>query len=98
MNDEGRGKIVVVAIVWLAICAGGVLGWKYFLAPRQKQEVIVQSGSDPRFQHHLTMALDSFSGYAVFRSSEFKEELAKLGIGLNLRDDKADYPREQCGC
>lgn len=92
MNDEGRGKFVVVAIIWLMICAGGVVGWKYFFAPRQKEVVIEQSGSDPRFQTQVSMAIDSFSGYAVFRSPEFKEELAKLGIGLNLRDDKANYP------
>src|SRR5438128_345184 len=91
-SDDSRGKLVVVALVWLLICAGGVAAYKYLIAPRQKAEVVAHSGSDPRFDYHMTLALDSFSGYAVFRSPEFKEELAKLGIGLNLRDDNADYP------
>ncbi len=39
----------------------------------------------------VALALDSFSGYALFRSQEFKNRLRLRGIGLDLVDDGADY-------
>ncbi len=39
----------------------------------------------------LRLSLDAFSGYWVFRSEAFKEELALRGIELELVDDQADY-------
>jgi hypothetical protein len=91
VSEQAKSNSLIVAFVWLMIFAGGALAWRYFFAPRAQGVVVQQSGSDPRFQHQVTLALDSFSGYAAFRSPAFKEELAKQGIGLNLRDDQADY-------
>jgi outer membrane protein OmpA-like peptidoglycan-associated protein/ABC-type nitrate/sulfonate/bicarbonate transport system substrate-binding protein len=42
-------------------------------------------------RQHVRLALDSFSGYCLFRSAEFRRELAAQGIELELVDDKADY-------
>lgn len=39
----------------------------------------------------LRLSLDAFSGYWVFRSESFKQELALRGIELELVDDNADY-------
>jgi len=39
----------------------------------------------------LKLAFDSFSGYAVLRSREFRARLAEQEIRLHLVDDKADY-------
>ncbi|MEM9703708.1 MAG: OmpA family protein, partial [Planctomycetota bacterium] len=44
-----------------------------------------------RYDATVTIALDSFSGYAVFRSDRFRDELADRGIRLKLKDDEADY-------
>lgn len=42
-------------------------------------------------QTGVTLALDGFSGYCIFRSDSFIEELKARGINLQLKDDGADY-------
>ena len=39
----------------------------------------------------LRLALDSFSGYCIFRSDEFKKKLADQGVDFEYVDDNADY-------
>ena len=39
----------------------------------------------------LRLALDSFSGYCIFRSDEFKKKLADQGVDFECVDDNADY-------
>jgi outer membrane protein OmpA-like peptidoglycan-associated protein len=39
----------------------------------------------------IRLSLDAFSGYWVFRSESFREELSLRGIDLELVDDRADY-------
>jgi flagellar motor protein MotB len=54
------------------------------------------TGSTPaavNVKQRVRLALDSFSGYAIFRSPEFARQLAAQGIGLDLVDDGADYGR-----
>jgi outer membrane protein OmpA-like peptidoglycan-associated protein len=41
----------------------------------------------------IKLALDSFSGYCVFRSAAFKEKLAERKLSLVCSDDGADYSR-----
>ena len=47
--------------------------------------------TDKPLQHRVQLALDSFSGYSIFRSPEFLDALANQGIGLEPVDDGADY-------
>lgn len=52
------------------------------------------TGSDPIAMspdNTIAIALDSFSGYCILRSSAFKDALAARGLGLRLVDDGADY-------
>lgn len=60
-------------------------------ARQQREAALRQGGSDSRYRTQVNIALDGFSGYAVFRSPEFADELRKNGIKLNLIDDGADY-------
>ncbi|MEM1445332.1 MAG: OmpA family protein [Planctomycetota bacterium] len=46
---------------------------------------------DRPIRQRVGFSLDSFSGYAVFRSDAFAEELASAGLALELHDDGADY-------
>src|SRR5262249_43876102 len=41
----------------------------------------------------IKLAIDSFSGYCIFRSEEFAARVAKLNIPLHLADDGADYKK-----
>lgn len=62
-------------------------------ARQEREEELRRGGSDSHYKTQVKIALDGFSGYAVFRSPEFQEELRKKGIKLDLEDDGADYPK-----
>ncbi len=57
------------------------------------KELLLQPESDTPIRSHLALALDSFSGYAVFRSAEFNQQVRQRGLGLRVVDDGADYNR-----
>jgi outer membrane protein OmpA-like peptidoglycan-associated protein len=97
-----QGKIVLVAIVWLILLGIGVSVWRLVIAPlrnqqqaeqaqqRAEQEVAATSGSS-RYRNELQLGLDSFSGYAILRSDEFRKQLADRGIRIRNVDDGANY-------
>ncbi len=99
-----RGRLLAVCCVWLAILTIAAAGWKLLVAPARERAAkeaedeaarqrLKQTSAESRYDHHLRLALDSFSGYAVFRSQEFRNELSKKRIKLELVDDGADYPQ-----
>ncbi|NQT14729.1 MAG: OmpA family protein [Planctomycetes bacterium] len=74
-----KGKLLAVCCIWLVILFMGALVWRLIFPP------------PPWWEHEIAFALDSFSGYAVFRSEEFEEGLREKRIKLSLTDDGADY-------
>ena len=80
-----KGKLLAVCCVWLVILGIGAVLWRGYRNERE------EPWFHPRAGERVTVALDSFSGYAVFRSKAFEEELAKKEIILKLVDDGADY-------
>jgi outer membrane protein OmpA-like peptidoglycan-associated protein len=80
-----------VGLVWLVIVGAAAVAYRVFIYNPHKEEIVRRGGSDPRHKQRVTLALDSFSGYSIFRSAEFAEELSQRGIGLDLHDDEADY-------
>lgn len=91
MSEAKAKKHILVAVVWVFIAGALAVGYKFFVAPAKKAEVVSQTGSKSRYRHEVKVALDGFSGYAVLRSREVREELASAGIRLSLEDDGADY-------
>ena len=64
-------------------------------AEQREQERLDQlrhGGSESLYREQVNIALDGFSGYAVFRSPEFERALKSQDIKLQLTDDGADYP------
>jgi outer membrane protein OmpA-like peptidoglycan-associated protein len=93
-----KGKILAITVVWLVLFGIAAVAWRYVVQPRREavaakdaEERVKQGTSPSRYDHRLDLALDSFSGYAVLRSSGFRDELAKQSIKINLHDDGADY-------
>ena len=99
------GKAFGIFIVWVAILGGGAFAYKYFILDKEaetkdadkdkpadkktdKDESVAPAGS-----LKVKLALDSFSGYCVFRSPEFKKRLAARKIDFECVDDKADYAK-----
>lgn len=104
MSDSSSSKLrwVVFAVLWLGIVGVVALSWKFFWQPRQeqavqkakeeeKQQVVEATSSGTRYKHDISFAIDSFSGYAIARTEEFKNELSNRGIRLNLVPDDANY-------
>lgn len=56
-----------------------------------KQRLTGSEDIDLPIDTRVRLALDSFSGYAIFRSPEFRQNLAASRIGIELVDDGADY-------
>ena len=97
-----KGKIFAVVIVWLTVLVVGVFLYRILIVPseivkkEQKQaeakvRTIVQTSAVSKNLEQITINLDSFSGYAIYRSTVFKEECAKRGFKLNIVDDKGDF-------
>lgn len=99
-----KGKFVAVCIIWLVLFGIGAALWRLVVTPMrqeatQKAEQIAQDATmqatagELPYQQEVSLALDSFSGYAVMRSREFASMLRRRGVKLNLVDDGANYSR-----
>lgn len=99
---DKRIKILIVGGIWLFLLACAAVGFRYWWTPKQerqaqekavaeKQETINRTTTPSRYSHSMTFAVDSFSGYAPFRSAFFKEEAAKFGILIDVKDDGGNY-------
>lgn len=98
-----KARVVMMVGIWLTILTVIVFAWKYWWAPRQEkkaeeqavqehQQTIEKTSTQSRYTYETRFNLDAFSGYAVFRSSDFKRECGKFGIKVDLVDDRANYP------
>lgn len=103
-----KAKIVLVALVWLVLFGIGVSIWRLVIYPRrslqqaeqaQKQadEKIAMTSGTSRYRHEIQLGLDSFSGYAILRSEEFRKQLADRGIRITNIDDGANYSQRAEG-
>ena len=95
-----KGKLLAFVVVWLVLFGIGAVAWRFLgkpqvekVAERRNQARLSVGSSDSRYDHRLNLSLDSFSGYAVLRSKEFSDELARKSIRVNLIDDGADYAK-----
>ena len=90
--SEGRAKgCLIAAILWCVILALLGAAYKFWVHPYLSKKLNLATGSTSRYKDELVLAADSFSGYCVFRSDGFKQELRDRGIKLAVEDDKADY-------
>ena len=98
-----RGKLLAVCCVWLVILVIVAVVWRVAVTPARQEaqqeaekeadrQRLAKTSASGRYKHTIRFALDSFSGYAVLRSPEFRNELADAEIKLELVDDGANYP------
>jgi hypothetical protein len=86
-----KGKLLAVCLLWLAIAGLIALTYRFVWAPSRQRATIGGTSASSHYRHEVKLALDSFSGYALLRAPEFKEQLSRNRIRLTLRDDHADY-------
>ncbi len=89
-----KGKLLAACVVWLLIAVVLAVAYKLIVTRRDRDyqaEVYSSTSSSSQYQHNVTLALDSFSGYAILRSPEFKTLLGQKRIRASLLDDGANY-------
>ena len=95
-------QILIACCIWSVIALAGVAVFRFIIFPHQKtveikkqeeqhKQTIQQTSADSRYKTQINFSIDSFSGYSVFRSDEFQNELSQKKIKVNFIDDKADY-------
>ena len=57
----------------------------------QEKESLEKTQGTSKYTQDIAVGLDSFSGYAIFRSEAFQSLLAERGIRTRLVDDNANY-------
>jgi len=103
-DSSTKGKIVLVALTWLALLAIGVGIYRWIIVPKKAQEqqqaskqqadqTLAATSGTSRYRYELSLGLDNFSGYAVLRSEEFRKQLADRGIRIKNIDDGANYAK-----
>lgn len=97
-----KAQIIAASVVWLGIFLIAGVIWKLLIVPyreqaakiekdQQHQQTIVKTSAESRYHTQINFAYDSFSGYCVFRSDEFLNELSHKRIKLVPNDDGANY-------
>ena len=89
-----KGKLLAACVIWLVIAVVLAVAYKVLVTRKDRDyrtNVFSSTSSSSQYEHDVTLALDSFSGYAVLRSPEFKTLLGHNRIRVNLLDDGANY-------
>jgi ABC-type nitrate/sulfonate/bicarbonate transport system substrate-binding protein/outer membrane protein OmpA-like peptidoglycan-associated protein len=79
-------RLVSLIVIWGVVVGLNLTAYKYLLSDSTPQPPTTSAVGGK-----LAIALDTFSGYCIFRTPEFKKKLAEKKIDLELVDDKADY-------
>ncbi len=90
-------KLLIVVVIWGLILGGGAAAYYYLFQGKADDPKVADGGDKDKDKNtgphkKLKLALDSFSGYCIFRSDEFKKKLAAQDYDFEWVDDKADYP------
>ncbi len=91
MSERSGKGVLIAALIWIIIIAGLAVAAKFFLLPYFQKDLEKTTGSESQYKKEITLALDSFSGYSVLRSSAMHRDLKNQGIKLEIVDDGADY-------
>lgn len=93
-----KAKLLLACVVWLMILSIGVFLYRLWYVPsvakqeeQHQEEVLDKTSGNSHYQHTLKLGLDGFSGYAILRSAEMRQQLRSHGIKIDLVDDGADY-------
>lgn len=97
MTEQQSIRRLVVAFVWVVIVVVLAVAAKFFLLPHVQGKLQEETGSDSRYKDEIRVNVDSFTGYAVLRSTALKKSLQERGIRLTLKDDAADYDARMNG-
>jgi len=91
-SKESRAMRVLGFGLGLTILSAIIFALVYFVAmPIWQKSQVAATSSGVKYDHQVTLCLDSFAGYAPLRSAYFRDRLGDSQIGLTVEDDGADY-------
>ena len=90
MSERSAKGVLIAAALWIAIIASVGALYKFLVQPLVQKETEEATSSESRYKTEIEIAADSFSGYSILRSEEFRDLLRSDGIRLTIQDDKAD--------
>jgi outer membrane protein OmpA-like peptidoglycan-associated protein len=86
-------KVLGLVVIWAVVLGGAGFAWKMLF--ERPDPGVPPLGTNvpivPPPGTKVRLALDSFSGYCVFRTPAFKKKVAERGLDFEWVDDKADY-------
>jgi outer membrane protein OmpA-like peptidoglycan-associated protein len=81
-------KFLALLFIWALVLGGGAAAYHFLIADKGGESPNKEGGG-----LKVKLALDSFPGYCIFRSDEFKKKLAEQKIDIECKDDEADYAK-----
>lgn len=101
-NKYSKGRILGVVMVWVVIVTAAAMVFRWVVKPKKAQEkelvaqqekekVVSGTSAQSRYDVEINFAIDAFPGFAILRSEEFREQMAKNRIKVNLLDDGGNY-------
>ena len=91
MSKKNSKGCLVATLLWCVILVILAVAYKFLVHPYFSQKLTEETGSSSRYEHEVTLAADSFSGYAVLRSSQMRQWLSDKQIKWQVKDDGANY-------
>lgn len=93
---------IIFCVAWLLIIGIGSVVFKYVVTPKRQQAkqqakeeehkaTIQMTASESHYNSQVRFGLDNFSGYAVFNTPEFQNDLGRRKIKYVPVPDSADY-------
>ena len=93
MSKKNSKGCLVATLLWCVILVILAVAYKFLVHPYFSQKLTEETGSSSRYEHEVTLAADSFSGYAVLRSSQMRQWLSDKQIKWQVKDDGANYEK-----
>jgi len=90
-GDKSKRNVLVMVMVWLIIIIIIAVLAKFLGMPFYEKYLKKSTGTESQYKQTISIAADTFSGYAILRSEAMKKELKAQGIKLEIVDDNADY-------
>ena len=91
MSERRAKGFLLAAVLWCVILLVLGASYRFLVHPYLNAKLRGTTGSESLYKEEVIIAADSFSGYAVLRSEQMRNELKEKHVKLTIVDDGADY-------
>jgi len=91
MSERRSVRIIIAAAMWCVVVAVVAVAYRFLVHPYFQVQLENNTGSNSQYSDEITIAVDSFTGYSILRSTGMRDQLKDKGIRWTVKDDGADY-------